>query len=121
MNDFITEKNKIKQLFSNPTSRTLMGVWVLLKGSRFTLRSLAELLSLSEDALDAKLQTFAGLGLIHVIADSQTERQVEFLGGSNPELEKTILEFFEGRKSDYDTVELKVRSLLYKTILTTPL
>ncbi len=117
MTELITEKNKIKQLFSNPTSRTLMGIWALLKGSQFSLKSVSELLSVSEEGLDAKLQTFAGLGLIHVSADFQGERQVEFLSGSNPELEKSIAEFFDGRKSDFEMVELKVRSLIYKTIL----
>jgi hypothetical protein len=98
-----------------------MGIWVLLKGSQFSLKSVSELLSVSEEGLDAKLQTFAGLGLIHVSADFQGERQVEFLTGSNPELEKSINEFFDGRKSDFETVELKVRSLIYKTILSTVL
>jgi hypothetical protein len=119
VSDLITEKNKIKQLFSNPTSRTLMGIWVLLKGSQFSLKAVSELLSVSEDGLDAKFQTFSGLGLIHVSADFQGERQVEFLGGSNPDLERSIVEFFEGRKNDFEMVELKVRSLIYKTILTT--
>jgi hypothetical protein len=96
-----------------------MGIWVLLKGSQFSLKAVSELLSVSEDGLDAKFQTFSGLGLIHVSADFQGERQVEFLGGSNPDLERSIVEFFEGRKNDFEMVELKVRSLIYKTILTT--
>jgi len=119
--DAITERNKFKKLFSNTTSRTLLGVWLLVKGSRFSMKSVVELLSLPEDALEAKLQTFAGVGLVHVTTDSQGERQVEFLPPASPDLEKIIWELFDGRKNDFDSVELKLRSLIYKNLLTTPL
>jgi hypothetical protein len=119
--DNITERNKLKKLFASTSSRVLMGVWLLAKGSRFSLRALADLLSLPEDALEAKIQTFAGLGLVQVSADSQTERQIEFLPPVSNELETTIKELFEGRKNDLDAAELKIRSLVYKTLLTTQL
>lgn len=95
-----------------------MGIWVLLKGSQFSIKAVSELLAVPEDGLDAKLQTFAGLGLIHVGVNFLGERQVDFLTGSNPDLERSIVEFFDGRKNDFEIVELKVRSLIYKTILT---
>lgn len=120
MNEAITERNKFKKLFSNTTSRILLGIWLLVKGSRFPLKSIAELISIPEDALEAKLQTFAGMGLVHLIADTQGERQVEFLSAPTPELEKIIRELFDGRKHDFDTVELKLRSLIYKTLLGLP-
>jgi hypothetical protein len=117
--DAITERNKFKKLFSNTTSRSLLGVWLLVKGSRFSMKSVVELLSLPEDALEAKLQTFAGMGLVHVITDAKGERQIEFLPSPTQDLEKIIWELFEGRKNDFEAVELKLRSLIYKTLLTT--
>jgi len=119
--DNITERNKLKKLFASTSSRVLMGVWLLVKGSRFSLKALADLLSLPEDALETKLQTFAGLGLVQVSSDAQGERQVDFLPPSTPELVGTIKELFEGRKNDLDAAELKMRSLIYKMLLTTPL
>lgn len=98
-----------------------MGVWLLVKGSRFSMASLAEIISLSEDALEAKLQTFAGIGLVHVTTDTNGTRQVEFLPSSTSELENIIWELFEGRRNDFEVVELKTRSLIYKTFLATPL
>lgn len=121
MSDAITERNKFKKLFANTTSRVLMGIWLLAKGSRYSMSSVSDLISLPEDALEAKLQTFAGLGLVHVISDKNGERQVEFLPPPTPELEKIIWELFDGRKNDFDAVELKMRALNYKTLLTTPL
>lgn len=121
MTDGITERNKFKKVFSNTTSRLLLGAWLLVKGSRFPLKSIAELISLPEDALEAKLQTFAGMGLVHVITDKNGEQQVEFLPSPTSELEKMIVELFEGRKNDFDSIELKMRSLIYKALLVNPL
>lgn len=121
MTETNTERNKFKKLFSNTTSRLLMGIWLQAKGSRYSARSMAEILSLPEDALEAKLQTFAGMGLVHVITDPKGERQVEFLPPSAPELEKIIWELFDGRKGDFGAVEMKLRALNYKTLLSTPL
>ncbi len=118
MNEIVTERNKFKKLFANTTSRMLLGVWLIVKGSRFSMKSIGELISYPEDALEAKLQTFAGMGLVHVITDATGERQVEFLPPSSPDVEKIIWELFEGRKNDFDSVELKMRSLIYKTLLT---
>jgi hypothetical protein len=117
----VTDRYKFKKLFSNTTSRVLLGIWLLAKNSRYAMKSVAELISLPDDALEAKLQTLAGMGLVHVITDSKGERQIEFLPSQNPELEKIIWELFDGRKNDFDAVELKMRSLTYKTLLTTPL
>ena len=121
MAETIIDRNRFKKIFSNTTSRMLMGVWMIVKGSRFSMKSIAELLSLPEDALDAKLQTFAGVGLVHVTADAMGERQVEFLSAPNPEMEKVIGGLFEGRHHDFEAVELKMRSLIYKNLLTTVL
>ena len=99
----------------------LLGIWLIVKGSRFPMKALGELVSYPEDALEAKLQTFAGMGLVHVITDTHGERQVEFLPPSSPDIEKIIWELFDGRKNDFDSVELKMRALIYKTLLTTPL
>lgn len=118
MNEIVTDRNKFKKLFSNTTSRILLGVWLIVKGSTFSMKAIAELISFPEDALEAKLQTFAGLGLVHVTSDSKGERQVEFLPPPNPELEKIIWELFDGRKNDFEAVELKMRSLIYKNMLT---
>jgi hypothetical protein len=46
---------------------------------------------------------------------------VEFLPAPTPEIEKIIWELFDGRKSDFDSVELKMRSLIYKNLLSMPL
>ncbi|HTC20441.1 MAG TPA: hypothetical protein VK859_06325 [bacterium] len=121
MSEIITERNKFKKLFSNTTSRILLGVWIIARGSRFSMKSIAELISFPEDALEAKLQTFAGMGLVHVTSGGDGERQVEFLPPPTPEIEKIILELFDGRKSDFESVELKMRSLIYKNLLSLPL
>ena len=120
MNEFAADKNKFRQLFSNTTSRLLVGVWVFLKGSRFPLKTIMELLPLSEDSLETKLQTFSEMGLINVTTNSQGNREIEFLPAPSAELEKLIHEFFQGRKKDFDSIELKIRAILYKTILTSP-
>ena len=121
MAEFVTERNKFKKIFANTTSRMFLGAWLIVKGSRFSMKSIGDLLSLPEDALEAKLQTFAGLGMVHVTTDSQGARQVEFLPSPTPDLEKILWELFEGRRNDFEAVELKVRSLIYKNLLTTPL
>ncbi|HUO57315.1 MAG TPA: hypothetical protein VMV05_03970 [bacterium] len=118
MNDVINDRNKFKKLFSNTTSRSLLGVWLMAKGSRYPIKALTEIVSIPEDALEAKFQTFAGMGLVHVFADAQGERLVEFLPPPTPDLEKMIWELFDGRKTEYDAVEMKMRSLTYKTLMT---
>lgn len=121
MIEIATERNKFKKLFSNSTSRMLLGAWLILKGSKFSMKAIGELISMPEDALEAKLQTFAGMGMVHVTTGPLGERQVEFLPPPTPELEKIIWELFDGRRSDFESVELKIRSLIYKTLLTIPL
>ncbi len=121
MEDYATDRNKFKKLFSNTTSRILLGIWILMKGSQFPLKLIMEILSLSEDALETKLQTFAGMGLVHVTTNAEGERNIDFLRSPGTDLEKMILEFFEGRKTDFAAIELKVHSLLYKAILTSHL
>jgi hypothetical protein len=121
VSDFAVERNKFKELFSNTTSRILLGVWVLVKGSRFPLKSIIEILSMTEDALESKLQTFAGMGLVHVTTTPRGEREIEFLPAPTIELERQILEFFAGRKNEFSSIELKIHALLYKTILTSTL
>lgn len=116
-----TDRNKFKKLFSNTGSRTLLAAWLQVKGSRFSFSSIADLLSLTEDALDAKLQTFAGMGLVHVTMAPGGERQVEFLPPPSAEVEKTIVELFEGRKADLEAAESKLHALIYKKLLTTRL
>jgi len=118
VSEIVTERNKFKKLFANTTSRILLGVWLQVKGSRFSMSSIAELISFPEDALEAKLQTFAGMGLVHVTSAQDGERTVEFLPAPSQEIEKIIGELFEGRKSDLESVELKMRSLIYKNLLT---
>ncbi len=113
----VTERERFKSLFSNSTSRLLLGVWILAKGSKFSVRSIADIISVSEDMLDPKLQTMAGMGLVHVVTDNKGERLIEFLPALSPEIEKNIQEMFESRKSDYESIELKLRSLIYKNLL----
>src|ERR1700677_4492817 len=113
----ITERNRFKLLFSNSTSRLLLGVWLLVKGSRFSVKSVAELISVSEDTLEPKLPTLAGMGLVHVLIDNKGNRLIEFLAAPTPEIQKTIEEIFESRKSDFESVELKLRALIYKNLL----
>jgi len=116
----VTERERFKSLFSNSTSRLLLGVWILAKGAKFPVRSVAELISVPEDMLDPKLPTTAGTGLVHVVPDHRGERSIEFLPASG-ELEKTTRELFGVRKSDFDAIELKLRSLIYKNLLETTL
>jgi hypothetical protein len=113
----VTERNRFKILFSNSTSRLLLGVWLLIKGSRFSVKSVAELISVSEDALEPKLQTLAGMGLVHVLTDNKGNRFIEFLVAPTPEIQKIVEELFEARKNDFESVELKLRSLVYKNLL----
>ena len=117
MMDAITERKKIKDLFTNATSRVLLGVWLIVKGSSFSLKSMCELIDSSEQVLEAKLQTFAGMGLVQVSTDSKGERLVMFMPAPTPETEKIIREYFAARKSDFDAVETKLRSLIYKNLL----
>jgi len=117
--DFTIDRNNFRKLFINNTSRMLLGIWYLAKGSRFPFASIMELLSLPEDALEGKLQTFAGLGLAHLHTTAQGEREVEFLTPQNPEVERQVAEFFAGRQNEFQSIQLKVTSLLYKTLLTT--
>jgi hypothetical protein len=113
----ISERNRFKLLSSNSTSRLLLGVWLLVKGSKFSLKSVAEIISVSEDALEPKLQTLAGMGLVNLLTDNKGNRLIEFLVAPTPEIQKTIEEIFESRKSDLDSVELKLRALIYKNLL----
>jgi len=119
MDEFTADKNKYKTLFLNAANRTLLGVWLLHRGGRLPLNSLGEFLSLQEEALEAKLQTFAGLGLTQVTTDADGERQVNFLPGPPSDLEKSAKVFFDGRQNDFKAIEAKFISLLYKIILTT--
>jgi len=82
------------------------------------MRSIAEFLSVPEDALEGKLQVLAGWGLVQVAAAGLAQRQVEFLESPSAELGKMIREFYEGRQGDFHWIEMRVRSLFYKTILT---
>jgi len=113
----VTERNRFKTLFSNSTSRLLLGVWLLVKGSGFSVKSIAELISVSEDTLEPKLQSLAGMGLVHVVTDNKGNRSIEFLPAPTPEIQKIVEEMFESRKSDFESVELKLRSLIYKNLL----
>ncbi len=95
----------------------LLGIWYLAKGSRFPFASIMELLSLTEDALEGKLQSFAGLGLAHLHTPPRGEREIEFLDSKNPEIDRQVAEFFAGRQNDFQSIEMKVNALLYKTLL----
>jgi hypothetical protein len=117
MIDAIGERNKIKALFANATSRVLLGVWLIVKGSSFSLRSLCELISSSEQAMETKLQAFAGMGLVQVTTDPKGERMVVFMEPPTPETEKVIREYFDARRGEFDAVETKLRALIYKKLL----
>lgn len=117
----ITERNRFKSLFSNSTSRLLLGVWLLAKGSRFSVKSIAELISVAEDTLEPKLQNLAGVGLVNVVADNNGNRFIEFLFAPTTEIQKIVEELFESRKSDFEAVEVKLRALVYKNLLETTL
>jgi hypothetical protein len=121
MTDFTIDRNNFRKLFINNTSRMLLGIWYMAKGSRFPFASIMELLSLPEDALEGKLQTFAGLGLAHLHTNAKGEREVEFLPSTSPEVDRQVTEFFAGRQNDFQAIEQKFNSLLYKTLLTNPL
>jgi hypothetical protein len=117
VSELINDRNKFKKLFANTTSRFLLGLWLLAKGSRLSMQSVAEIISMPEDALEAKLQTFAGMGLVHVNTNEKGERQVEFLPSPTPDFEKILWDLFDGRKHDFESVELKARAVVYKTLL----
>jgi hypothetical protein len=119
--DFTIDRNNFRKLFINNTSRMLLGIWYMARGSRFPFASIMELLSLTEDALEGKLQSFAGLGLAHLHSMSQGEREIEFLASASPEIDRQVAEFFAGRQNDFQAIELKVNSLLYKTLLSSKL
>jgi hypothetical protein len=119
--DFTIDRNNFRKLFINNTSRMLLGIWFLAKGSRFPFVSIMDLLGLAEDAMEGKLQTFAGLGLAHLVTTPKGEREIEFLPSPNPEVDRQVSEFFDGRQYEFQAIELKFNSLLYKTLLTNQL
>jgi len=115
-----TDRQVIKLLFSNPTSRNLLAIWARVAGSRFPIQVVCDLLGSTEDILDPKLQSMAGIGLVHVSTDVKGGQNIEFLANVNAELVTVIEEFLESRKGEFETVETKVRSLLYITLLNHP-
>jgi hypothetical protein len=115
-----TDRQVIKQLFSNPTSRNLLALWSRVTGSRFPIKVVCELSGSTEDSVEGKIQAMAGLGLVHILAEARTGRLVEFLPCPNPDLKTFIDEFLESRKAEFISVESKVRSLVYITLLNTP-
>jgi hypothetical protein len=119
--DFTIDRNNFRKLFINNSSRMLLGIWSLARGSRFPFVSIMDLLGLTEDAMEGKLQTFAGLGLAHLVTTPQGEREIEFLNPNSPEVERQVAEFFAGRQNEFQAIELKVTALLYKTLLTNQL
>ncbi len=115
--EFVTERERFRSLFSNSTSRSLLAAWIIASGSRFPFKAIADLISVSEDTLEPKLQTMAGMGLIHIVIDNRGDRLIEFLPLQSTDIQKNILELFESRKSDFESIELKLRSLIYKNLL----
>jgi hypothetical protein len=111
------DKNLLRQVFLNPTTRNLLAVWSLLKGTTFDLKVIADMLSLTEDGLEAKIQTLAGLGLIQLSSRSTGERVVKFLPVSDNEVSNTIQEMLQTRRREFEAVEARVRSCLYITLL----
>jgi hypothetical protein len=116
----INDKNLLRQVFLNPASRNLLAVWSLLKGSTFDLKVVADLLSLTEDGLETKIQTLAGLGLIQVSNRSTGERVVKFLQAPSNDVVALIDEMFISRRREFEHIEARVRSQLYITLLSTP-
>lgn len=114
--DPIVERTQWKTLFSNTASRTLLGVWIYAKGTCWPMKVLSEITGLSEEALEAKLQTLAGLGLVQWTMQGG-ERWVEFLAFPGAEVEKTIRSFYEGWSGDLRILEKKVRSAMYRMLL----
>ena len=120
MTEPATERQTAKLLFNNPASRNLLAVWSRVAGSRYPLEVICDLLGVTDDILDPKLQSMAGLGLVHVIADAQGKQFVEFHTCPSEELETLIYDFLESRAAEFESLEEKVRSLLYITLLTSP-
>jgi hypothetical protein len=52
-----------------------------------------------------------------VVTDNKGNRSIEFLPAPTPEIQKIVEEMFESRKTDFESVELKLRSLIYKNLL----
>lgn len=115
-----SDRQVVKQLFSNPTARNLIAVWYRVAGSRFPLSVVSDLTGATEEALESKLQAMAGLGLVAVSTDSRGERVVDFLLSPNDELVVSIEDFLDSRKGEFETIETKIRSLLYLTLLNHP-
>ncbi len=114
------DKILLRQVFLNPASRNLLAVWSLLKGCTFDLKVVADLLSLSEDALENKVQALAGLGLIQVANRPSGERVIKFLPAPSTDLVALIDEMFVSRRREFEQIESRVRSQLYITLLSTP-
>jgi hypothetical protein len=112
-----SDKNLLRQVFLNPASRNLLAVWSLLNGSTFDLKSMADMLSLTEDGLEAKIQTLAGFGMMQVSNRSSGERVVKFLPVSDADIQSSIQEMLHSRRREFETVEARVRSYLYLTLL----
>ncbi len=115
-----TDRQVIKQLFSNPTGRNLLAIWYRVTGSRFPMSVVCDLLGTNEETAESKIQVMSGLGLANIVTDSKGERIVDFLICPNDELVVTIEDFLDSRKGEFDKVEAKVRSLLYLTLLNYP-
>ena len=111
------DKNLLRQVFLNPSTRNLLAVWSLLKGSTFDLKSMADLLSLTEDALEAKIQTLAGLGLMQLLSRATGERVVKFMAVADNEVNTAIDEMLQSRRREFEAIEARVRSCLYITLL----
>jgi len=116
----VKDKSLLRQVFLNPTSRNLLALWSLLTGTTFDLKLVAELLALTESGLESKIQTLAGLGLMHVASRNTGERVVKFLPAPAPDLAVSIHEMMEGRKREFENLESRVRSQLYLSLLSSP-
>lgn len=116
----VNDKSLLRQFFLNPASRNLLAVWSLLKGTTFDLKLVADMLSLTEDGLETKVQTLAGLGLIQVSSRPTGERVVKFLPVPSAELSSLIDEMFSSRRREFESIEARVRSQLYINLLSTP-
>lgn len=117
---FVTEtsdKNILRQVFLNPASRNLLAVWSLLNGCTFDLKSMADMLSLTEDGLEAKIQTLAGFGMMQVSNRPSSGRVVNFLPVSDPDIQNSIQEMLRSRRREFEAIEARVRSYLYLTLL----
>jgi hypothetical protein len=115
-----TDRQVIKQLFSNPTGRNLIAVWYRVAGSRFPLKVVCDLLGTGEEMVENKLETLSSIGLASIETDAKGDRIVEFLLSPNDDLVVSIEDFLDSRKGEFESVEAKVRSLLYLTLLNYP-